>query len=90
MHRHLSIINFNKGEFFGMEKLLKVLCENYPTIDFKNEKALVTGGILDSVEVVSIIAEIEDTFDISISMEYIKPENFDSVEAMWKMIEELE
>lgn len=72
-----------------MEKLLDLLNKNYPAIDFINETGLVTGGILDSVEVISIITEIEDAFDISISMEYIKPENFDSAEAMWNMIEEL-
>lgn len=72
-----------------MEKLLKLLNESYPAIDFTKEKELISGGILDSVEVISIITEIEDTFDITISMEYIKHENFDSAEAMWKMIEEL-
>lgn len=72
-----------------MEKLLKLLSENYPAINFANEKSLISSGVLDSVEVISIITELEDVFDISISMEYIKPENFDSVEAMWKMIKEL-
>ncbi len=72
-----------------MEILLDLLSVNYPAIDFANERSLISGGILDSVEVISIITELEDAFDISISMEYIKPENFDSLEAMWKMIEEL-
>ena len=54
-----------------MEKLLRILRGNYPAIDFENEKNLVSSGLLDSVEVVSIISELEDAFDISISMEYI-------------------
>lgn len=87
MQPHLSIINF-KGEM-NMEKLLELLKKNYPSIDFSKETSLITGGILDSVEVISIITELEDAFDISISMEYIKPENFDSAEAMWNMIEDL-
>ena len=37
----------------------------------------------------AVLAELEDTFDIEIDMEYIVPENFDSVEAMWDMIQEL-
>ena len=37
----------------------------------------------------SILAELEETFDIEIDMEYIVPENFNSVEAMWKMVQEL-
>lgn len=72
-----------------MEELKKMLCEKYPDIDFDVEKNLVSGGVLDSLEVVTIISEIEDLFDISITMEYIQPAYFESVETMWEMIEEL-
>ena len=73
-----------------MEQLKEMLVNKYPNIDFDNEKNLVSGGILDSIEVVSIIAEIEDMFDVSVTMEYIQPTYFESVEAMWEMIEELQ
>lgn len=73
-----------------MEELKKMLEEKYPAIDFDSEKSLVTDGILDSIEVVTIISEIEDMFDISVTMEYIAPQYFESVEAMWGMIEELQ
>ena len=72
-----------------MEQLKKLLEEKYPSIDFDTEKQLVSGGILDSLEVVTIISEIEDLFDISVTMEYIQPMYFESVETMWGMIEEL-
>lgn len=72
-----------------MEELKRMLSEKYPDIDFDVEKNLVSGGVLDSLEVVTIISEIEDLFDISITMEYIQPAYFESVETMWKMIEEL-
>lgn len=72
-----------------MEKLKRMLEEKYPNIDFDTETALVSGGILDSLEVVTIISEIEDLFDISVTMEYIQPAYFESVETMWEMIEEL-
>ncbi|MBE6686783.1 MAG: acyl carrier protein [Ruminococcaceae bacterium] len=72
-----------------MEQLKEMLEEKYPDIDFDNETKLVSDGILDSIEVVSIISEIEDMFDISVTMEYIQPAYFESVEAMWNMIEEL-
>ena len=72
-----------------MEELKKLLEEKYPNIDFDTEKNLVSGGILDSLEVVTIISEIEEMFDISITMEYIQPAYFESVETMWEMIEEL-
>ncbi len=72
-----------------MEQLKQLLKEKYPSIDFDAQKHLVSDGILDSIEVVAIISEIEEMFDISVTMEYIQPTYFESVEAMWEMIEEL-
>ena len=48
-----------------------------------------TDKLIDSIDMSSVLAELEDTFDIEIDMEYIVPENFDSVEAMWDMVQEL-
>ena len=73
-----------------MEELKKMLESRYPHIDFDAEKHLIGNGVLDSAEVVVIIAEIEELFDISITMEYINQDNFESLEAMWEMIEELQ
>lgn len=73
-----------------MEELLDLLKENYPDIDFETEKQLMEDGILDSVAVVELISLLEDAFDISVGMEYIEPKNFESAEAMWAMIEELQ
>lgn len=73
-----------------MEQLKEMLKEKYPHIDFDAEKSLMSNGLLDSLAVVAIIAEIEDMFDISVTMEYIQPSYFESVETMWEMIEELQ
>ncbi len=73
-----------------MEELKKMLKEKYPAIDFDKEKALVSSSILDSMAVVAIISEIEEMFDISVTMEYIQPKYFESVETMWEMVEELQ
>lgn len=72
-----------------MEKLKRMLQEKYPTIDFDNEKSLATSGILDSIQIVEIIADMEELFDISVSMEYIQPSYFESLESMWEIVEEL-
>ena len=72
-----------------MEQLKEMLESNYPNIDFDNETQLMSSGVLDSLAVVAIIAEIENMFDISVTMEYIQPMYFESVENMWEMIEEL-
>ena len=72
-----------------MERLIEALKRVNPTIDYENEKQLVTDKLIDSIDMSSVLAELEDTFDIEIDMEYIVPENFDSVEAMWDMVQEL-
>ena len=68
---------------------MEMLKDKFPNIDFENEDRLYEKGLLDSVALVEIVSEIEDMFDISVSMEYIQPKYFESVEAMWEMIEEL-
>ena len=73
-----------------MEQLKNMLQERFPSIDFESEKNLMSDGILDSLAVVGIIAEIEDLFDVQVTMEYIQPAYFESVETMWEMVEELQ
>ncbi len=73
-----------------MEQLKEMLKANFPHIDFDREKRLMTDGILDSMSMVTIIVELENLFDVSVTMEYIQPANFESVEAMWEMVEELQ
>lgn len=72
-----------------MERLIEALKRVNPNIDYENETKLVTDKVLDSIDITSVISEIEDTFDIEIDMEYLVNENFDSVEAMWNMIQEI-
>lgn len=72
-----------------MDKLLELLNGLFPDIDFEKETKLMSDHVLDSASVVSIISEIEDAFDISVSMEYIQPKYFESAQTMWEMIEEL-
>ncbi len=72
-----------------MEQLLEILQRINPNVDFINSKKLVTDKLIDSIDITSILAELEEKFDIEIDMEYVTPENLDSVEAMWNMIQEL-
>ena len=72
------------------EKVLAILKEIRPDIDFENEKALITDGLLVSYDIVSIVGELNDEFDIAIGVDELEPENFDSVDAMVDLIKELE
>ena len=70
----------------NMEKLLTVLSEVRADIDYRETDDLIDGGYFESIDIISCIAAIEDAFDISIEPYDITPENFNSAEAMWKMI----
>ena len=59
------------------------------SIDRKAQKALVNDRLLDSFAVISLIAELEEQFDIEIEAAEIIPENLNSVDAIWKMIQRL-
>ena len=72
-----------------MEQLKQMLHTKFPHVDFEKETSLITDGVLDSMAVVTIIAEIENLFDIAVTMEYIQPAYFESVQTMWEMVEEL-
>jgi acyl carrier protein len=73
-----------------MKELLEILNNIQPDIDFTTAEGIVSNHLIDSIDISSMIAEIEDTFDIEIDMEYMTNENFDTVEAMWNMIQELQ
>jgi len=71
-----------------MEKLLEILRETCPGIDFENETALVDKELIDSLDIVTIVSEIMGTFNLELSVEDITPDNFNSAKAMMALIEE--
>ena len=73
-----------------MEELLEILRDLHPEVVFETCDTLIDDKILDSFDIVSIIAEIEDQFDVVISAEKIVPENFNSAQALYALIQELE
>ena len=70
-----------------METLLEILNDIDDTVDWENETALIDDRILDSFGVISLISELEDQFEVEIDASEIVPENFNSADAMWKMIQ---
>lgn len=61
-----------------------------PDIDFENEKSLVTDRLLESFDIINLVSEIDDEFDVKIKPADLVPENFDSAEAMWGLIQRLQ
>ena len=69
------------------EQILDILKEICPGIDFERETALIDDGLVDSLDIVSIVTELMDTFDVEISVEDLQPENFNTVDAIVELIE---
>ena len=73
-----------------MEELLDILNELHPDVDFETAENLIDGKILDSIDIVSLVAEINDVFGVEVPAEEIVPENFNSARALWDMIRRLD
>lgn len=72
-----------------MEKLIQILQDIRPDIDFENETSLIDDGILDSFDVVSIISELDDVFGVQIRISELEPENFNSAKTIWALVQSL-
>ncbi len=73
-----------------METILDILTELHEDVDFETCDTLVDDKILDSFDIITIISEIADQLDVTISAEYIVPENFNSAEALCNLVERLQ
>ena len=73
-----------------MNELIEILNELHDDVDFATEPGLIENGSLNSLDIVTLITEINDRFDVMIPAEEIMPENFDSAEALWALISRLD
>ncbi len=72
------------------EELLEILADIRPDTDFEGEEALIDDNILESLDIVALVGELNDAFDIQITVDELVPENFNSVDRMLAMIERLQ
>lgn len=70
-------------------KIIELLGQIRPDIDFETEQSLIDGGALDSFDIVSIISDFNDEFEVNIRITELKPENFNSVDAMLGLVQKL-
>ncbi len=69
------------------EQIIEILTEICPGIDFETETALIDDGIIDSLDIVTVVTELMDTFDVEIGVDDLIPENFNTVDAMVALIQ---
>lgn len=73
-----------------MDELLKILSDIKEGVDFSAEKGLIDNDILDSFDILSIVGELQDNFNIDITPAEIVPDNFNSADALWAMVRRLQ
>jgi len=73
-----------------MEKLFQILQEMHPDVDFKTHTTLIDDKVIDSFDVITLVAEINDRMDIAIPAEELVPENFNSYAALAALLEKIE
>ena len=72
-----------------MDQILEILSGLHPEVDFETCTTLIDDRIIDSFDIVSIISDISDEFDITIPVEEIIPKNFNSAKALNALVERL-
>lgn len=72
-----------------MDELLEILQDLHPDVDYETNTQLVTGKVFDSFDIVTIIAEVNDRFDVAIPAEEIVEKNFDSAKSLFALITRL-
>ena len=69
-----------------MEELQRILEEIRQDIDFASEDRLIDDGVLDSIDIIAIVTAVNDAFDVDINVQYLLPDNFNSMEAIYRLI----
>ena len=76
----ICFVNHFQNNFSGIK----------PGVDFENETALIDNGVLDSLDIIKLVGQISDEFDVEVEVTDLVPANFNSAKAMYAMIQRLE
>lgn len=66
------------------------MSEVRPDIDFETETKLIDNEMLDSLDIVAIVTDVNDEFDVEINVNDLLPENFNSAKALYELIQKLQ
>lgn len=73
-----------------MEELKNILEDLNPDVDYETCVDLIDAHHLDSLAILSLVAEIEEEFDVVIPTVEIIPSNFNSMQSLWALIQKLQ
>lgn len=73
-----------------MEDLIKILEDVKSGVDFTKEDNLIEDEILDSFDIVNLVSQIDNEFDVKITPADLLPENFKSASTIYELIKKLE
>ena len=73
-----------------MDELLAILNEIHGGVDYETCTTLIDDGILDSFAVLTLVTELQDSYGITIGPADIVPENFNSLQAIYDLVERLQ
>lgn len=85
----MYIKNFHEEEDEMRDEVIEILAMINPAIDAEDEDLNIAED-LDSMDIIALIAELEDKFDIEITMEEKTEENFQNVDTLVEMIKRLQ
>ena len=69
------------------KQIIEILSEICPGVDFETKTALIDDGLIDSLDIVAVVTELMEAFDVELGVDDLTPENFNSVEAIEDLIE---
>jgi D-alanine--poly(phosphoribitol) ligase subunit 2 len=69
-----------------MDELIRIMSEVKPDVDFETATTLIDDDLIDSLDIIAIVSEVNDTFDVEINVDDLLPENFNSASALWDLI----
>ena len=69
------------------KQIIEILSEICPGVDFETQTALIDDGLIDSLDIVAVVTELMEAFDVELGVDDLTPENFNSVEAIEDLIE---
>ena len=72
-----------------MHKLIEILKKIRSGVDWENETQLIDGGLIDSFDIIALIGDLNDEFNVHIDLEHMTPENFNSAQAILDLLKSL-